>query len=136
MKNLFCILLFTVISLGSFSQDGRDKPDGSRLEALKIAYLTKKLSLSTEDAQRFWPVYNDYSKEIREARISQRQNNTSELETEEKILGIRKKYNKEFSSALSPERAELFFRSEKEFGNYIRKELAERRQSRQTPSKK
>jgi hypothetical protein len=129
MKRLLPIL-FLICTLNLFSQQAQD-PDGSRIEALKIAYLTKKLNLSPEEAQRFWPVYNNYASELREARAEQRRNKATEIETEEKILNIRKKYNKEFSNALSAEKVNTFFRSEKEFGNYVQKELSERRQLRQ-----
>jgi hypothetical protein len=129
MKRLLPIL-FLICTLNLFSQQSQD-PDGSRIEALKIAYLTKKLNLSPEEAQRFWPVYNNYASELREARAEQRRNKATEIETEEKILNIRKKYNKEFSNALSAEKVNTFFRSEKEFGNYVQKELSERRQLRQ-----
>jgi hypothetical protein len=101
--------------------------DGVRLEALKIAYLTKKLDLSTEEAQRFWPIYNQYTEEMRQARQDARKDGRSEIELEENILNIRKKYNNEFTKAISPEKVNTFFRSEKEFGNFVQKEI-ERRQ--------
>lgn len=68
---------------------------------------------------------------MKQARLDQRRNKASEIETEEKILDIRKKYNKEFSTALSPDKVNTFFRSEKEFSGYVQKELSERRQLRQ-----
>jgi 2,3-bisphosphoglycerate-independent phosphoglycerate mutase len=33
----------------------------------KIAFLTTELDLSTKEAQEFWPVYNEYMKEIENA---------------------------------------------------------------------
>lgn len=128
MKKLLPIL-FLICTLPLFSQERQD--GGNSIEALKIAYLTKKLNLTTEEAQRFWPIYNNYAGELRQARTDQRRNKVSEIETEEKILNIRKKYNKEFGNALNPDKVNTFFRSEKEFGNYVQKELSERRQLRQ-----
>ena len=43
--------------------------NGNRLEALKIAYITNKLNLSPEEAQKFWPIYNQYSLELKVARL-------------------------------------------------------------------
>jgi hypothetical protein len=129
MKRLLPIL-FLICTLNLFSQVTPEQ-DGGRIEALKIAYLTKKLNLSPDEAKRFWPIYNSYAGEIREARQEQRRNKASEIETEEKILNIRKKYNREFSNALSADKVNTFFRSEKEFGGYVQKELMERRQLRQ-----
>ena len=136
MKKFLAVLLLTGFILPGFAQDSADagnrKTDGSRIEALKIAYLTKKMELSTEEAQRFWPVYNKYSAEIRQTRMDQRRNKTPELEREEKLLQLRKKYNIEFSKVLGSAKSNSFFRAEKEFGSYVQKELTERRKMRQS----
>jgi len=136
MKQFLLILFVGLgLSLHGFAQDDGDQKDGDqkggKLEALKIGYLTKKLDLTTEEAQRFWPVYNKYTEEIRGIRKEQRQKNLSELEAEDKMLNVRKRYNGEFSRALTPEKANNFFRSEKEFGNFIRNELQQRRLNNQ-----
>jgi hypothetical protein len=132
MKKILMILFFAAMTFtGSAQQENNEQPDGSRLEALKIAYLTKKLNLTPDEAQRFWPIYNNYAGEVRDVKINQRKNKNPELDTEEKILSIRKKYNAEFSRALSADKVNTFFRSEKDFGNYVQKELQERRQLRQ-----
>ncbi|HEX6428026.1 MAG TPA: hypothetical protein VF008_10090 [Niastella sp.] len=128
------ILLIIVIALGaslvSVAQDDNGEKNGGRLEALKIGYLTKKLNLSTDEAQKFWPIYNQYMTEIRKTRIDARQNKEGEIPTEEKLLNIRKKYNGEFNKALSSEKVNTFFKAEKEFGTVLQKELMERRQQR------
>ncbi len=122
------------ILLPGFAQDTSwstsKRFDGSRIEALKVAYLTKKLPLSPEEAQRFWPVYNKYVAEIRKQRIDQHRNNMPTLEREEKLLHTRKKYSGEFIKSLGDEKTNRFFQAEKEFGNYLRKELSERRKTR------
>ncbi len=126
MKQIYLILaiLFS-ISTVSLAQQQRD---GERLEALKIAYLTKKLNLTSDEAQRFWPVYNQYIADTRKARQATAGN---ELEREEKILAVRKKYQSEFSRALSPAKANQFYKAEKDFYGFVQKELQERRQLRQ-----
>jgi len=131
MKKIILILVMALgISAVSLAQDDNDagqKGNGSRIEALKIAYLTKKLNLSTEEAQKFWPIYNEYMGEIRKTRIDARQNQEGEIPTEEKLLNVRKKYNGEFGKALSSEKVNTFFKAEKEFGTVLQKELMERR---------
>lgn len=112
------------------AQDSAEAPRGGRIEALKIAYLTKKLNLTTEEAQKFWPIYNQYSEEIRKIRIEQRQKSLSELDVEDKLLKVRKKYNGAFEKALSPDKVNKFFQSEKEFGVFLQREMLERRQQR------
>ena len=132
MKQILLLLtLFLGTTVVTVAQDDDgNKEGGGRIEALKIAYLTKKLNLSTEEAQKFWPVYNNYIKEVRQTRVEARQNKTNEIDTEEKLLNIRKKYNGEFTKALSAEKVNSFFRAEKEFGAFLQKELMERRQQK------
>lgn len=130
MKNFILILtLFLGIGLQSHAQDD-DKKAGGRLEALKIAYLTKKLNLSTEEAQKFWPIYNQYADEIRRVQKDIKQNNGTVIDQDEKILAIRKKFNAEFQKALSTEKVNTFFRAEKEFNGVVQREMMERRQQR------
>ena len=126
MKKYLLILLMAVGSLLSAKAQ-----DGERLQALKIAYLTKKLDLSPDEAQRFWPIYNKYTSDIRSIRQEQKEKNLSEIDVEEKILGVRKKYNGEFSKALNPDKVNTLFKSEKDFGAIIQRELQERRLNRQ-----
>jgi hypothetical protein len=131
MKKIILMLtLFLGVTVVTVAQDEGSGKDGSRIEALKIAYLTKKMNLSTEEAQKFWPIYNKYIDEVRKVRLDARQNQDGEIKTEEKLLNIRKRYNGEFSKALSLEKTNSFFRAEKEFGTFLQKELMERRQQR------
>lgn len=127
MKLMFTIL--GMIWLFSTDLQAQQPRDGERLEALKIAYLTKKLNLTTEEAQRFWPVYNQYVADMKKVRANEL--GGDEIEKDEKILAIKRKYQGDFSKALSPERANDFFRAEKEFYGFVAKELQQRRQLRQ-----
>jgi hypothetical protein len=141
MKKYIVLLVISIACIrGAMAQEDKNKQEpGERLAALEIGFLTRKLNLSTEEAQRFWPVYNRYKDEIRKVRVEQKQNNLSILDGDEKILNIRKKYNGEFVKALSAEKANTVFRSEKEFGTMIQRELQERRmnrlQNRRPPNK-
>ncbi len=120
-------LLFTFLFMAGFTVQAQN---GNRLEALKIAYITNKLNLSPEEAQKFWPIYNQYSLELKVARLKAINNKSSEIELDENLLNIRKKYSTQFSQVLPPPKVDAFFRSEKEFGHFVEKEM-ERRQLRQ-----
>jgi hypothetical protein len=129
-KYLLIIALFLGVTAVTVAQDDGPEKDGGRIEAMKIAYLTKKLNLSTEEAQKFWPIYNKYIDEVRKTRQDARANKEGEINTEEKMLNIRKRFNGEFGKALSLEKVNSFFRAEKEFGTFLQRELLERRQQR------
>jgi ABC-type Na+ efflux pump permease subunit len=127
---LMIFLGATTVSVAQEDGDDDAQKGGGRIEALKIAYLTKQLNLSPEEAQKFWPIYNKYNDEVRKTRIDARQNKESEINTQEKLLNIRKKYNGEFVKALSTEKVNSFFQAEKNFGVFLQKELMERRMQR------
>jgi len=122
--------IFTITILFFFTVFGAMAQDGTKLENLKIAYLTKKLNLTPEEAQRFWPVYNQYADELHKVRSEANQNQEGEIATDEKILNLRKRYNGEFNKVLPPQKVNQLFRSEKEFSGFVQREIMERRQMR------
>jgi hypothetical protein len=126
---LMWMLLFSVtVYAVAQDDDGDGKTGGSRVEAMKIAWVTKKLNLSPEEAQKFWPIYNQYTQEIRKTRIDARTNKEDDLKTQEKMLNIRKKYDGEFTKAISKDKVNSFFRAEREFLAEVQKRIIERRQ--------
>ncbi|WP_397446167.1 sensor of ECF-type sigma factor [Polaribacter sp. R77954] len=54
-----CIILFFTHSI----QSQRGKESWEKIKALKIAYLTEQLNLTSAEAEKFWPVYNAYNQE-------------------------------------------------------------------------
>ena len=59
-------ILFLLISSFSFSQGFKEKK--GKVKALKIAYITEELDLTTEEAQKFWPIYNAFDDKQSELR--------------------------------------------------------------------
>ena len=71
MKRLVIALLALAVSFSAIAQNpaqGQEnrRKDHERFEAEKVAYITQQLSLTVEEAQAFWPVYNQAVKEQRE----------------------------------------------------------------------
>ncbi|MBC2845857.1 sensor of ECF-type sigma factor [Winogradskyella flava] len=61
MKKILPILILFV-SLSAFAQGGAKMKE--RIKAQKIAFITEKLSLTSDEAQQFWPIYNTYEAKI------------------------------------------------------------------------
>jgi len=122
-RKLFNLSTFVLFFITGFTQD-RNAKDGGRLETYKIAYLTKKLNLSSEEAQKFWPIYYKYMGEIKDVKMEHRR--LDEIAFEEKIVNIRKKYKNEFTQALPGDRVNQFFKADKEFTNSVRSLLQDR----------
>jgi hypothetical protein len=71
MKILITYVAVGVMAMGAFGQDkdrmkGKDRREA--IQAQKVAFITQKLELSPEEAQKFWPVYNQCQKELAETR--------------------------------------------------------------------
>src|SRR5216684_7922507 len=104
MKKILSVLvLIGWFGLPGFAQQRPQQQPGAGLEAMKIAFFTRRLDLTPEEAQLFWPIYNRYSGEVRQAYLTYR-DHQNEIELDESLLNIRKRYNSEFSKALSPEK--------------------------------
>jgi hypothetical protein len=121
-------ILIIALFFGSFSvanaQDGR----GERMEkiqALKIAFITQKLELTTDEAQKFWPVYNRYEAELRQV-ITNNKIGGNAIDNEEKVLNVKKKYNGEFAKVIGPIKTNTLFNSEREFRGVLMRQLKER----------
>jgi hypothetical protein len=63
---LSVLMLFSVTSSSARSGIKEDK-----IKAKKVAFFTQKLNLNSEEAEVFWPVYNEYQ-EQRESLFEQR----------------------------------------------------------------
>jgi hypothetical protein len=128
------ILLFVLFTIGGFANDYDQEPPGRKLAGLKIAYVTNQLTLTPEEAEKFWPVYNNYIREFRKTRMEQKED---VLLQEEEMLNVRKKYRVEFKKILGTDaRANRSLTLERDFNNIIRKELQKRREMKGEKQKK
>jgi Spy/CpxP family protein refolding chaperone len=58
----------------AFAQPGGgNRPKKEKVEELKIAFITTELDLTSEEAQKFWPVYNELSEKLQAENRRQRQ---------------------------------------------------------------
>ncbi len=120
------VLMVSLIS----AQEPQRKMMGQRqnIEVLKVAYFTKHLSLTTEEAEKFWPLYNGYTSEVRKARGDHKEDI---LAFEESVLNIRKKFKGDLKKILvTDERVNKALVAEREFMNVVRKELQQRMEQR------
>lgn len=62
IRNIILLSTLSICSLHGYSQRGE------KIEVLRIAFITNKLSLTTTESEKFWPVYNVYRREVAELR--------------------------------------------------------------------
>ena len=77
MKKLIIPILILLISLSAWSQ----QPSGERIKAMKVAHITKKLDLSSQEAEKFWPVYNAFDEKTSKLRNTDLRNIKREIRT-------------------------------------------------------
>ena len=123
------ILLFITLLTGSFSfaYAQGDEPDAGKraekIQALYVAYMTQQLNLNEEEAQKFWPLHKQFDSELKTVDL-----NTPELDRQQTILNIKKKYQDRFVKILGSGRTDAFFRKDMEFRKKLVDTMRNRRQ--------
>jgi len=135
MNGLLACISLMVLPMLLTAQESRQQRF-ERIEAEKVAFITKELELTSREAQRFFPAYNEYRKEIyaliqqsrrRDAQGKRRQQTrVDELELEAKLLAVKKKYRQQFSEIIGSARGSRFFEVEREFREKLMQELRRR----------
>lgn len=129
--NKYLITLFMLFTAISFAQH---RPDWEKIKSLKVAFITEKLSLSSKEAQEFWPVYNAYEEKrdaLRKREHSEIRNKIKDadaltekeagqllkqyIQLEEEEEELDNEFLKEVSSVISSKKTLLLLRSEEEF---------------------
>lgn len=88
----YAITLFLSLLVGvAFAQRPGERYDPEKLKAAKVAFITTRLDLNSDQAEKFWPIYNEFSDKreamIREmAEVNRRQDQPlSESEAQSRI---------------------------------------------------
>lgn len=123
MKRILILLLFSFTAFSTIKAQDNDRAQRmEKIQALKVAFITQKLALTPDEAQRFWPVYNRYETDIRQA-YSENRLGGDAIDNEEKILNIKKRYKTEFARTIGDSKTSLLFNSEKEFRGVLMHQL-------------
>ena len=122
MKKYLLILLL----IGSLS--GIKAQNGEKIQSLKIAFITQKLQLTPDEAEKFWPIYNQYDNEIQGI-----PKGGDVIPTDQKLLDIRKKYLASFEKIIGPQKVNRLFNAERDFRDILIRRLQNRNQQRLGP---
>ncbi len=67
--NKIILAIIILFSINSFAQGGRLlKEKKEQIKAMKVAYITNELSLTSDEAAKFWPLYNAFEEKQHEIR--------------------------------------------------------------------
>jgi len=104
---------------------GPGRPTRANIEMFKTKFITDQLALTQQEAEAFWPVYNEYKNGMRAIYKEKKEN---EIELQEAMLIVRKK----LASALKPilksdTRINDALKIDKEFLKKMKNEMTHRR---------
>ncbi|WP_167856245.1 periplasmic heavy metal sensor [Hymenobacter metallicola] len=152
LRSVLAVLLLAAVHSPGLAQGGLGGPGGrrpggrlSQLENAKIAYLTDKIALTQDQAQRFWPVYNEFSDKRRDVARRMRQlrtenpdgltdqqikdNLTQALALRQNEVNLEKEYFDKFQKVLSIRQVGKLFIAERDFTKEVLRRVADRRGS-------
>lgn len=113
---LITTLLFSALLSAANTIHAQDGEGRQKIESAKIAYITNRLNLNSEQATQFWPIYNEYSarKQDLNRKIRQRSvppgaadqdamNNLREINAaKQKIADLDQEYMPRFLKVITP----------------------------------
>ncbi len=145
LLTLLTIIGFTAISIAQPGPKHEEKKE--KVEAMKIGFITQQMNLTPEEAQKFWPVYNQMNNEIeslRKERHLARENVKDNFETmtdpefeklindelasRQKEFDIQKKYVAQFKAVVSIKKVAQFYRAEEQFKRKLLEKIQEKKQ--------
>ena len=131
-------LLILTLLLGSFSmafaqenQSSEDLAKQNRIKALYVAYVSKQLEFTPEEAQKFWPVHTQFENDLVGVKKE-----LPELDKQQARLDIKKRYQDNFNKIIGTNRCERFFRMDGEFKRKLMDRVQRQRNNPQRPDQR
>lgn len=147
MKKLIIVLI--VFAGLALARAGAQNPGREKLDAYKIAFFTKRLNLTPQEAEKFWPVYNEFQNKriaLQTERMQLNRNvNTNELNMSEKEMieagdklislqvqeaNLAMDYHKKFKEILSPVKVIRLYQAENQYRLQLLNELKQNQPQR------
>lgn len=144
MKKLFLCALLLLSFFSVFAQTKQSCYD--RIYAVKVAYLTNRLHLTSQQAKRFWPIYDDYEKEhwairksfFKKYREQAKDDNMSDeaiarqyvddnLDYQEQELALKRKYKDQLLRTITAKQLAELYMAERDFKQMLLQKLKERK---------
>ncbi|MFM8739976.1 MAG: Spy/CpxP family protein refolding chaperone [Cytophagales bacterium] len=149
------LLIWTImmgLAYPLFSQDTdldrQDPKARDKIQAARIALISEKLKLTPAQAEKFWPIYREFTeqradlrKQFREAERNQDVNKTKAdreqrlirlgLELKQQNVDLEKKYSERLLNVISAQQLLTLPKAEQEFTRILMQRLQERQEMRE-----
>jgi hypothetical protein len=150
LKIFLVIAMYVVSQNISYSQPDRAfQKKKEQIKAQKIAFITSQLNLTPQEAEKFWPVYNE--SEVKKEEIKKEFMKSEEIEdidieklTDEeatkiaddqiimaqRLLDLQKEYHIKYKSILPIKKIVKLYQAEKEFRHVLLQRIREQDRDR------
>ncbi len=141
MKLLHISLMLIIALSFSLTANSQRHHHLEKIQAERVSFITSKLDLTSEEAEKFWPVYNEFDKkrnnlllerrdiisrfnekreELSSSEITEMVDSLVELRMKDAQLGM--EYHEKLKDIISAERVMLLYLAEDEFrGRLLRR---------------
>ena len=153
MKKILLLTGIMILTVAAYCQPDRNIQDRKeQIKAQKVAYLTNRLQLTPQEAEIFWPLYNEYEQKIEaeeRPKIDQFFNKKPDiaimsdeeinqfildrLQHEQNLIDIRKEYFEKFKEILSIRKVFRLYEAEMEFRKILLEKLSEYQRNKNRP---
>ena len=137
---LFLLLFLSITQAQEEKKD--NKPDFEKFNSMRIAFITDHLNLTQEEAQEFWPIFNEFQSQKDSLRMESFQINKQFMDKEEDIgeaesdeilekgMELKKKemeldieYHEKFKKVLSSKKIMKLYMSEHQFKSFLLRQI-------------
>ncbi len=126
MKRFLYLFSFLILGATAFSQDD-DGRSNDKIRERMTEYIQKRLNLSSNQADKFTPVFLDYFNELRQTNQAFK---GDKLVLQQKVVDLRIRYRNQFKPIMGEKRSNDVFKYEHDFVNEVKQLRQERMQNR------
>lgn len=141
VANGLCVVALAAGAPAQAQDRGRPGPRLNQLDNAKIAFLTSRLTLTQDQAQRFWPLYNEFAGKRRDLNRSARElrrdaddpglsdgqlrdNFNRDFAIRQQQLNLEKEYFDKLQKVLTLRQVAQLYQAERDFTKEVLKRVA------------
>jgi len=125
----------TIIAFVLFLSTALSAQDDHRVENVKKDFITKELQLTSQEADAFFPIYNEYAQKRKDVRRSQREGMRESgessvdkmLDKEQDMVDLKKEYLEKFRKVLPERKVVQLMEAESKFKLMLMQRLKDKR---------
>lgn len=102
------ILLISILLLGIYSLSAQQQNRFEKIKALKTAHITNTVGLTSQEAEKFWPIYNKYEKDLHLLKVVERREIMQKLKDEGGLEALSETEAKALKNKILSLRNEIF----------------------------